>query len=363
MELRYYWRVLQSGWWIIVLATLAALTVALAFIYVTPSTFRSTARFVAKPNVTAIGAGNLVESLNTLDKRSIAVTYSEILMSQHIAAETAQGLKMDALTLAQYPRVATVLPESNILELSVTGTDPEMTTRLANGIGQGAIEYIKTLYQVYVIDFLDPAAVPTIPISPQPLRDISLAVVLGLVIGIGVAIVREQIRTPFESLRRRQMFDTLSSAYSRRYLERRLREEMALQHGGVFSFSLMRLDGLDGLSETLPQPVLSQLLHHITRTLQTELRGRDSVARWDEITFAVLLPATPCDAALRTIQRVQRVLTTPIPLVGSVHDTVLLDPHAVVAISEGNDSANYLMDRAVESLANLKDEQVVPVVM
>ena len=53
--------------------------------------------------------------------------------------------------------------------------------------------YIQGIYQIYDINFLDSAGVPNNPISPNPARDASLAAVLGAILGVSVAIGREQV--------------------------------------------------------------------------------------------------------------------------------------------------------------------------
>ena len=84
---------------------------------------------------------------------------------------------------------AVALPDANIIEFSVQGPDPKTVYLLANGIGQHAVEYVQSLYQVYDLLLLDPAALPVDPISPQPLRDAGVAFVVGLALGVVLALI------------------------------------------------------------------------------------------------------------------------------------------------------------------------------
>jgi diguanylate cyclase (GGDEF)-like protein len=353
---------LRAGWWIILLTMLAALSVALAIAYNATPMYRATARLIVRPNLTGLGNSSLVDSIGTLDKRSIVATYAEVLNSMRMYNETGAALQLTPKMLEKnYTRTAVVLPDSNILELAVAGPDPQMTARLVNGVGQRAMEYAKTLYQAYNLEFLDPAIIPTEPFSPQPLRDAALAVVLGLVLGSALAILREQLRMPLEALRRRTMFDATSTAFSRSYFYRRLNEELARQRGTV-SLGLLHLEGLEGLVETLPAPVLTNLMRRVTRTLQTELRGRDSVGRWDDLTFALLLPATPGTAAMRTLERVHQALSVPFVLDEAVgRETVRLDPHIGFVTSCDQDSADALIKRAQVALERAQHNGNAPV--
>lgn len=60
---------------------------------------------------------------------------------------------------------------------------------LANAVGQHAVEYVHSLYQVYDLTVLDAATPPTEPISPQPLRSAGVALVVGLALGIVLALL------------------------------------------------------------------------------------------------------------------------------------------------------------------------------
>ncbi len=350
MELRHYFRMLLAGWWIIALTVCAALAIALALSYIATPIYRANTRLIVRPNVPSLGNSSVIESLNTLDKRSIVSTYAEVLGSVRIFTEAATPLQLAPLALAKYTRTSVVLPDSNILEVAVTGPDPVVAARLANAIGQRGIEYVKGLYQAYALDTLDSAAVPTSPISPQPVRDAGLAVALGVILGAALAILREQLRMPLEALRRRNVLDPSSSAYSRRYFLRYLEEELQRKRGGVLALGLLQLDGLEGLSETLPAGVFHSILHHVTHTLQAELRGRDIVGRWGEISFALLLPATPGTAAMRTLDRVLQVLSIPVSLNETEGEKVRLQPHIGIVATNGNEEIAAVLDRAQKSL-------------
>ena len=180
MEVKLYFRMLQRSWWIIVIVTLATVIAALVASYFTPPTYRATARFVVSPSPSLVtGGSNLLNSLSTLDKRSIITTYAEILNSQRMYNETLNLLQLNGVDLSQYKYSAVALPDANIIEFSVTGPDRNVVYTLANGIGQHTVEYVHSLYQVYDLNVLDPASAPAAPISPQPVRSAGVALVVG----------------------------------------------------------------------------------------------------------------------------------------------------------------------------------------
>src|SRR5215216_6929823 len=159
MEVKLYFRMLQRSWWIIVIATLATVIAALVASYFTPPTYRATSRFIVSPSPSLItGGNNLLNSLSTLDKRSIITTYAEILNSQRIYVDTLNLLQLNGVDLSQYKYSAAALPDANIIEFSVTGPNRDVVYTLANGIGQHAVEYVHSLYQVYDLNVLDTAS-------------------------------------------------------------------------------------------------------------------------------------------------------------------------------------------------------------
>jgi len=248
MELRLYLRMLQRGWWIIALTALVALSVALLVDYLAPPMYQTNARFVVSPNPESVSGRDVVSSLATPDKRSIVSTYAEFLNSERIYMETVKSLGMDPETLADYSHNAVVLPDANILELTVIGPDPAMAALLDNSLGQRAIGEIKQIYRVYDIRFLDPALPPEKPFSPNPGRDAILALMLGALVGGALAILKEQVQAPLDAYRRRRIIDALSTAFTRSHFEHRLEMQIDRSSEKGFSLGLIQLVGLEELS-------------------------------------------------------------------------------------------------------------------
>ncbi len=349
MELRIYLRMLQRGWWIIALTTLAAVNISLIASYAATPMYLARARFLVSPSPTIVSGRDVVTSLEALDKRSIVSTYAEFLNSRRIYNEVAREMIVEGVNLDDYTISTVVLPDANILELIVEGPNPEAAALLANMIGTHAIQAISDIYLVYEISFLDPAVAPDEPYSPDPLRDAALALGLGLVFGVGLAILSEQIRIPLDAYRQRRSLDMASMAFTRRYLERRLEEELASNPDGVLSLGLVELDGLHDLIDTLPQPVMQRVLRHATGTLRKELRGNDLVGRWNALEFAVVMPATPGNGAARTLTRTLQALSQPVRI-EQTGETLPLNPYAGVVTYRGNETLSSLLARADKAL-------------
>ncbi|HXQ36591.1 MAG TPA: Wzz/FepE/Etk N-terminal domain-containing protein, partial [Anaerolineales bacterium] len=123
MEINIYLRTLQRGWWIIVLVMLATLNFSLLISYLTPPVYETSSRFVVSPNASVYSnSWDIVSSLDTLDRRSIINTYKELLASPAVYATSPGIQQMDPTELeSKYKIVVVVVPDTNILKLTVDG--------------------------------------------------------------------------------------------------------------------------------------------------------------------------------------------------------------------------------------------------
>jgi diguanylate cyclase (GGDEF)-like protein len=360
MEVKYYLRTLSQGWWLILLTMFIALEAALVSDYLMTPTYRASVTFALSPNTTQMSSSSdVLNSLDTLDKRSVVTTYAEFLNSERIYEETLKNLNIDVAALKRYTRSTVVIPDSNVLELTIEGTDPNTVAILANNVGEHAISEIKKLYNAYDINMLDPAVPSKSPIRPVPLRDAGLALVLGLAVGAGLAILRGQVGTTLDTFRQRSNRDKVSLAYNRSYLEKRLDQELVHNPDGNLSFGLVQLDGLRGLYENLSPNLVQDLMRLVVESLQKELRGNDMICRWDDITFAILLPTTPATAAQLTINRICIPISQPIFL-KMYNEKVDLQPTLCVTTSQKNETANQLVTRAESMLKSVVGVQISP---
>ncbi len=348
MEFNIYWRTLQRGWWIIVLLMIAAANFSLLISYLTPPVYETSSRFVVSPNASVYSnSWDIVSSLDTLDRRSIINTYKELLASPAVYATSPgiQHLNPEELE-TKYNIVVVVVPDTNILKLTVDGPDPNAVVDIARAIGSEALDYINKLYPVYNFSVLDQPELPTSPIRPEPVKNAALALVVGAILGTGLAFSREQLQYSFERLRERSIIDTVSSAYNRVYFERKLREEVALNPDTNLSLGIINLKGIEERMDVFPQATIDRVINKVTQILKSELRGRDIVGRWDSAQLSVLLPAAPSSAVESTFKRIQKYLEESIQLNEAGDIEIRLDPCIGVVSRNQFESSDALIERA-----------------
>lgn len=350
---------IQREWRIPIIFTIIFWIAALIWSIATTPMYRATAKFLVYPNETLTSSRDVVSSLDTLDKRTISTTYADILDSNRVYQDTIDRLKLEPAALENVKVYSDVQIDTNILVLFVEGPDPQLITLLANNIGQNGISYIKSIYQVFDISFLDLAVEPDIPFQPKPLVDGLMAAGIGLGVGLIFILLRESLRVPLETLRERAITDKQSLAYTKKYIVKALTQELSKKKDEPLAFGLIQLQGLEDLIDGLPERITAVVMQNVVQRLHAMLRGNDIVARWDRLVFSVLLPSTPEMPAVKTFERLLQALEGPFEI--ETGDVILLTPNAGLVIRRPEDTIDQVTQRGEEALnkANTGETNIV----
>lgn len=356
MEIKLYFRMLQRGWWLVALVALVSLLASLTVSFLAIPQYKTTARFIITPGSLLTSEGNpetVIAGLETLDLPSVVATYTEVMGSQRILVNSLSFLGVENFVPKEYSIDANVLPESTVLELTISGPDPRLVTDLANAIGYQTILFTRSINRIYELNVLDEAVQPLTPYSPIPLRDAGLSLLLGLVGGAVLAILSEQIRIPLEAYRQRLQIDAETGVYNSRHFTRLLEDEVSKNSAEVLSIGVIELNGMSDLAGTLPSVGVARVLNSVTDTLRRELRGNDNIGRWSDNSFIVMLPMTSAESAIRIFNRIYQSLLIPVQL-PQYDVTINLDPHVGGGEYSNGITAQELLEKAVEALEQSK---------
>lgn len=357
MEIRLYMQMLKRGWWIILLTALVALVAALAFSYVVTPRYEAVARFIISPRNVRPNDPNIgLWGLDILGNQTITATYMEVIKSNRIFQDAARAVELAPEYMEDYSYKVQVLENSTVIELRVSGPNPDMTAHLANSMGNQAIQFTARLNEYYRMDFLDEAVAPESPESPKPLRDSVLAFGIGLLLGGVLAIIRDYLMISLEAYRIRFQLDSATGVYNRRRITKILEEELAEEPDGLLSVGIVELNGLRDLEDTLPAIEYQTVLRQATAILQEELRGHDTIGRWDDNSFLVILPNTSGSAANRIFKRIYGSLATPVDL---RHLDLSIDLNPLIGGAEysANITLDELLEKADEALGNARKDK------
>ena len=196
MELTDYTRIIRKRWRIIAAAVVVCLAGAALATYVTPKIYQAQTRiFVSTPGAKdnkALMQGNSFT-------QSRVASYADVITNRLVLDPVIRTLNLDT-TAAQLGSqiTATVSPGTVLIEIDVTNADPRMAAQVADALAKQITHTVADLEGIapdksspVKLTVLSAATVPTTPISPKVTRNLNLAVVLGLLLGLGLALIRD----------------------------------------------------------------------------------------------------------------------------------------------------------------------------
>lgn len=199
MELRDYLRIMRRRWLLIVSSVLVAAGVAAAVTFNMTPQYASTAGLFV--STTPSTSGEAYQG--SLFSAQRITSYAHLATGQELARRVTEdlGLEMTPAELAQKVE-ATVVPETVNMDITVTDADPAVAQRLSQKVAEELTSFVDELETPpgkanppIKLSIVDAAPLPTSPVSPQPLRNLGLAAVLGLLLGLGLAVLRELLDT------------------------------------------------------------------------------------------------------------------------------------------------------------------------
>lgn len=196
-------RVLWRRLWVIVLAMIVAVGLAVGFSLLQEPTYTASSKLLVKqeeadppanaPNNLII-PGSLAGDVAGL--RDITGTVMHAVDTRPVvaAAVLQSGLSISPDDVLQRLSVSR-LEETQFIEVRYQGSDPEETQLIVNTIGDVFSEQIFEVASNARIStrVWEEATVPSTPTGPEPLRNAGLALVLGGLLGIGLAFLLERL--------------------------------------------------------------------------------------------------------------------------------------------------------------------------
>lgn len=204
MELKDYLQIVRRRWVLIVATTLIVLAAASAVTFLATPQYASTARVFVTTSESSSSGEAAAGATFTLQR---VKSYADLTTSRELAEMVRTSLDLEESARELTDKVsATVVPDTVILELSVTDPDPDQAQLLTQGFAEAMTVLIRELetppgQTVSLVKgtVVDAASSPDAPVSPQPARNLALGVLLGLLLGLGVAVLREVLDNTIKS--------------------------------------------------------------------------------------------------------------------------------------------------------------------
>ena len=203
MELRDYIRILRKGWAFIAALTLAGLAVgALTSLLATPTYVSSTRLFVS---VQAQDSSTTVDAVQGSSAAQQKVrSYVDVVTSDSVLAPVVDELGLDMTPAALASRISADSPLNTVLiNITVTDTEAQRAADIANAVGASLTDVVVNELEtpsgggasLVKIATIVPGSVPSGPATPRTALNIGLGLVVGLVLGVGAAVLRSTLDT------------------------------------------------------------------------------------------------------------------------------------------------------------------------
>lgn len=131
--------------------------------------------------------------------KSVVETYNAILMTNDyfdIVCENVDGItRADVINSV----AISVIKDTNLLRLTVTTQEPEMSLAIAEAIEQTSGQYINDIEENAIIKVVETPEKPTAPSSPNVLMYTLLGAVVGIFAGITIGLIRQFADTKIRS--------------------------------------------------------------------------------------------------------------------------------------------------------------------
>lgn len=209
LEFRDYLRMVQRHWVMVVLIVCAGLAAAIA------ATLLMTPRYQAATEiyVSVLGERQATQELvqgSDFARKSV-VSYVRVATSDSVLVPVIEelGLTETGRELAQDVE-ARAPKDTSMVTIVVTRDDPLMAARLADAIGASLTRVIERQLEGpeangtsaagrVRLTTVQPAIPPAGPISPRPAVNLALGLFGGLLVGVGIAVVRATLDTRLRS--------------------------------------------------------------------------------------------------------------------------------------------------------------------
>ncbi len=191
-------KLLRTRWITVGVTSMVVVLGAVAYTLLTTPLYQASTRLF----VSATSGGSSVSDLyqGNLFSQQRVLSYAELLNGETVAQRTIDklgGLDMSAETLRGRIK-ATAKPDTVLIDVQVLDESPVRARDIANTLSDEFVGLVNELETPKAGDQPNArvvveqrASIPSSPVVPNPVRNISLGLGLGLMAGVGLAVLRD----------------------------------------------------------------------------------------------------------------------------------------------------------------------------
>jgi protein tyrosine kinase modulator len=194
-------QILRRRVWTIMLVAVVLTGAALGFSLLQTPTYEASAQILVGQKATSVG--NLSSDVSGLQE--LALTVAKAVPTTPVAEAVVDRLDLPKGSAGEVLKNTTAEPEPGTMFVSVSykDTDPQRAQLIANTIGQVLSEKISEVSpgaNAITARVWEPATLPQSPVSPDPKRNVIIALALGIVFGVVLAFLLEYVGDRWSSM-------------------------------------------------------------------------------------------------------------------------------------------------------------------
>lgn len=191
LELIELWQIVSKRWKMIILVTLLAALIcaAVSLFLIKPQYVASSTLMVMKP----VEAEQILYQ-DIQVSRQLADTYQVVVHSRRVLDKVTRSLNLPYTHEQMQEKVkVSSVQDTEIITIDVTDTDPYLAARMSNLIAQTFMQEVTEIMNIDNVSPIDEAAVPDNPVSPRVGLNIAVAMVLGFMVAVGLALLQHYL--------------------------------------------------------------------------------------------------------------------------------------------------------------------------
>lgn len=189
---------LKKRWKLILICTLTAtlLSAIVTFFLIRPQYEANTKLFIGKEE----SINKTYDNNDVMMYQKLLKTYSEVIKTKDLAKLAINETNVDMQPQTLLSNLTVVpLADTQILQIKFKSEFPNDAKEIVRGVTDEFIKLSKELVPNGNIQILETVQVPQNPISPNKKMNITIAALLGLMIGVGIVLLLEFLDNTFKN--------------------------------------------------------------------------------------------------------------------------------------------------------------------
>lgn len=191
ISLQELFSILRKSFWRILALTIVAALISFAVSsFLIKPTYQAGTQILVTPKKQE---NEVIDAQSVQSSVTLVNTYRVIIKSPAILEQVQKEVPNAPTNVAALNNMVTVESEQNsqVINVSVQSTDAALASNMANSIAEVFSSDVQELMSVDNVTVLSKSGIPTSPVSPNIILNTAIAAVVGFLLGVGLAFLRE----------------------------------------------------------------------------------------------------------------------------------------------------------------------------